>query len=293
MNKFTLEKIKFLETRQIQAVDHIYGISYDYIKYWENKIDKKIHFFDPLQFINLNQIFNNFEKNDFEKNKFAKPKILSIGRFEKRKGHEIFIDTLNYLDQNIYDKTFIIGSGSEEYSVYLENIIKDRSLNTKILTDKNNFEIVNILNQNAVVYLPVQYDSLNLVALEAILSGCPTIVSDKAGVCKYLDKFYPNISYLKINLDDLSNEISKISDFIKNFSIHRNKNLFEIKKIKELQNLKSNFEKFYHSLDDNLNIISEKTYKKNRFNFELVFPNFILQIAIKFNRLFFLIKKLN
>ena len=57
VNKFTLEKIKFLETRQIQAVDHIYGISYDYIQYWENKIDKKIHFFDPLQFLNLNQIF--------------------------------------------------------------------------------------------------------------------------------------------------------------------------------------------------------------------------------------------
>lgn len=291
-NKFTLEKIKFLENNQIQAADYIYGISYDYIKYWENRIDKKIYFFDPLQFLNLNQIFNNLEKNDFEKNKVTKPSLFNIGRLEKRKGHEIFIDTLNYLDQNIYDKTFIIGSGSGEYSIYLENLIKDRSLNTKILTDKNNLEILNILNQNTVVYLPVKYDSLNLVALEAILSGCPTIVSNKAGVCKYLDKFYPNISYLKINIDDHSNEISKISDFIKNFSIHRNKNLFEIKKIKELQNLKSNFEKFYHSLDDNLNIISEKTYKKNRFNFELVFPNFILQIAKKFNKLFFLIKKI-
>jgi len=291
INKSTLEKIKFLEINQIQAVDHIYGISYDYIKYWENKIQKKIHFFDPLQFLNLNQVFNNIEKKDSEKNKVAKPNIINIGRFEKRKGHEIFIDTLNYLDQNIYDKTFIIGSGSKKYSVYLENIIKDRSLNTKVLRDKTNLEILDILNQNAVIYLPVQYDSFNLVALESILSACPTIISDKAGVCKYLDKFYPNLSYLKINLDNYSNEISKISDFIKNSSTHINKNLFEIKKIKELQNIKSNFEKFYHSLEDNLNIINKKTYKTNRFNFELSFPKFLIRIVKKFFELFALIKK--
>ena len=66
IDKSSLEKNKIFRIKN-SAVDHIYGISYDYIKYWENKIQKKIHFFDPMQFLNLNQVFNNIEKKILKK----------------------------------------------------------------------------------------------------------------------------------------------------------------------------------------------------------------------------------
>ena len=40
----------------------------------------------------------------------------------------------------------------------------------------------------SIIILPTRYDSFNLVALDALFSGCPVAVSSAAGVCDYLDE---------------------------------------------------------------------------------------------------------
>jgi predicted methyltransferase len=83
---------------------------------------------------------------------------------------------------------------------------------------------------------------MNLVALESILSGCPIVISDKAGVCQYLDENFPGIPYIKINTNSLYSTIYKIQELLNNYDYHRN---LLISYLKSNINVKVDFNNFY------------------------------------------------
>ena len=43
-----------------------------------------------------------------------------------------------------------------------------------------------LFSSRTMTLLPSRFDSLNLVALESVLSGCPTAIGSGAGACRFL-----------------------------------------------------------------------------------------------------------
>ena len=81
--------------------------------------------------------------------------------------------------------------------------------------------LLKLFAASSILVLPVRYDSLNLIALDALFSGCPVAVSSKAGVCDYLDQNHPNLPYIKIDLGNFYASVARIRDLIENYDSHR------------------------------------------------------------------------
>lgn len=188
----SFKTLKYLEREQFKSADECYSISPGYIKLWKKEYERDIYFHDPLQFL-----YEDFEKvkgNLKKEIKKSLPNIYCIGRMERRKGHENFIDMLNFINKDFYNESFIIGNTStiedEKYINYLKDLANRRSLNVNFNDKLKTNDLAKLYFQNSLVVLPVGFDSFNLVALDALFSGCPVVISNKALICEYLDKHH-------------------------------------------------------------------------------------------------------
>ena len=78
-----------------------------------------------------------------------------------------------------------------------------------------------LYGRRSILVLPVRYDTLNLVALEALFSGCPVAISDKAGVCDYLDEVHPGLPYIKMESNNFYGSVERLRHLIENYDEHR------------------------------------------------------------------------
>lgn len=216
-----LEK-RLLERTQFEAADAVYAISPRYISEWQTVVNRPVHYIDPAHFVSaelqsLNQI-------DVHK----KPSIYCIGRSERRKGNDLFVELVRWLRQESFDSAAHIGdSDFSQHGVssasLLEGIAKHRGIEVPTLPSLSRGQLAKLYGQRSIVVLPVRYDTLNLVALEALFSGCPVAISTKAGVCDYLDEFHPDLPYIKIDFDNFYAAVSDLQELVDHYDNHRQK----------------------------------------------------------------------
>lgn len=226
-----IEEIRSAERLQYQYADEVYGISKRYINLWNSRFDRKVRFIDPMIFVKA-------EPQIFKKSISAgKPSLFCIGRSERRKGNDIFVELVKWLRTDSIDTASHIGppdysfnGTSSEY--LLKRFAEHRDLQIDYYQTLKPTQLREIFSKKSIVILPVRFDTLNLVALEALFSGCPLAVSTKAGVCDYLDEFYPGIPYIKIDLDNLYGSVKALQKLIDEYDKFRN----QLKSYLELNN---------------------------------------------------------
>ncbi len=145
---------------------------------------------------------------------------------ERRKGNDLFVELVRWVGQDRYERAAHIGeadySNSGISSAYLlENIAKQREIEVEHLPVMSAAEMQILYGQRSILILPVRYDTLNLVALEALFSGCPVAISDKAGVCDYLDQAHPGLPYLKMESNNFYGSVERLQHLIENYDSHR------------------------------------------------------------------------
>jgi glycosyltransferase involved in cell wall biosynthesis len=211
---------KILEEAQFKSADGVYGISPRYIVEWQTKFCRHISYIDPAHFVaSINTTIQPAIV-------ITKPSLYCIGRSERRKGNDLFVELVRWLNRESYDAVAHIGE--QDYShrgvasgYLLENIAKQRDIKIDYLPSMSRGQMAKLYADRTVVLLPVRYDTLNLVALEALFAGCPVAVSTKAGVCDYLDQQHPGLPYIKIDFDDFYSAVAKLQDLIDNYDQHR------------------------------------------------------------------------
>jgi glycosyltransferase involved in cell wall biosynthesis len=213
---------RLLERAQFEAADAVYSISQRYIREWQAIVNRTVHYMDPAHFVSaelqpLNEI-------DLHK----KPSIYCIGRSERLKGNDLFVELVRWLKQESFDSAAHIGDSDFSFqgisSAYLlENIAKHRGIAVPSQPSMNRGQLAKLYGQRSIVVLPVRYDTLNLVALEALFSGCPVAISTKAGVCDYLDEFHPDLPYIKIDFDNFYSAVSDLQVLVDHYDEHREK----------------------------------------------------------------------
>lgn len=219
-DKHDTEHLRVREEEQFATADFVYAISQLYIEEWQSKIQRSVYYINPLNFVAYKRGEKHFNKDE-------KVNVFCIGRTERRKGNDIFVDIMRWIDPQLFGECAHIGN--ETYldngvpsSYHLKQLALHRDMNNiGYYKAKSREELNEVYNSKSLVIIPTRYDTLNLVALEALLSGCPVAVSEKAGVCKFLDNNYPELPYIKIRFDHLAEAIAEIEDVLKNYECYR------------------------------------------------------------------------
>ncbi|MTF39947.1 glycosyltransferase [Cyanobacterium aponinum] len=209
------------EKMQFKTADIRYGISKSYLQEWRELVNVKSHYFNPLHFIDL-------PKPQPLKNIDKKANLYFIGRTEKRKGADIFVNLVWWLSPHNYSEATIIGPHS--YSEFgqssqdlLQEMINKRLVNIEIQSSKPRKELKQIFAQPAIIFLPSRYDTLNLLALESLFSGCPTAIGSGAGVCQFLEENFPQLPWIKIDVENTYECLPKLADVLENYQEYREK----------------------------------------------------------------------
>lgn len=213
-------EIKENEYQQFQDADFVYSISPKYMAEWKSRLDRDIYYLDPMHFVS-------YQLQDYQDAK-EKPSLYCIGRLERLKGNDLFIDIARWLNADSYKEAVHVGTDEVmpngiTASYHLGNIAKEKNMEHKFVKAMNREQLAGLFASKAVVILPVRYDTLNLVVLEALFSGCPTAVSKEAGVCEYLDTYFPQIPYCKIDFDHYAQSIQNIQYLLDHYDAEREK----------------------------------------------------------------------
>lgn len=220
--RLSLQNERLLEGEQFDAVDGAYGISPSYIEEWQQRRMRPIRFIDPMHFVprKLNDSATSPSTD--------RPSIYCVGRTERRKGNDIFVELLRWLRHGSYSVAEHIGDEDWSHltsssSQILAGMANRRGLEISHRNSLNWEQLRELYQGNSILLLPVRYDTLNLVALEALFSGCPVAISTKAGVCDYLDAFHPEIPYVKVDLDNLYSAVGPLQELVDHFPEYRQK----------------------------------------------------------------------
>ncbi len=213
---------RMLEQAQFESADAVYAISKRYIREWQEIVKRPVHYIDPVHFISA--ALQPVTEMDVSK----RPSVYCIGRSERRKGNDLFIELVRWLRQDSYDSAAHIGDSDYSYQgissgFLLENIAKQRNIQIPSLPSLNREELEKLYGRRSILILPVRYDTFNLVAIEALFSGCPVAISTNAGVCDYLDELHPGLPYIKIDFNNFYSAVNDLQELIDHYDVHREK----------------------------------------------------------------------
>lgn len=117
---------------------------------------------------------------NLDKNLSKRAYISFIGNLSENKNFELFLETVEKLDEKI----FIGGSG--DFSKYHKRInqIKDCTFLNRFLTDE---EFNHFLSQSKFVLLPYKSSTQSAVLFDSFKNGTPLITSDKGSFREFID----------------------------------------------------------------------------------------------------------
>ncbi|MBM3883076.1 MAG: glycosyltransferase, partial [Verrucomicrobia bacterium] len=152
----------------------------------------------------------------------APPSLNFIGRTERRKGPDIFVDLVSWLPRSAYSAANIIGpddrAGSNQF---LQAMIRNRNVDIRLLGSWNPAQLASLFASRAITLLPSRYDTLNLLVLESLFSGCPVIVGDGAGVIRFLRDELPHLPILALDVTHPRASLGPIRHLLENYDAAR------------------------------------------------------------------------
>ena len=193
-----LDGLHEVENLQYKCVDTRYAISEFYNKEWKRATGLSARPLDPLLIVG--------DLEPISKTGNGKPDILFVGRKERRKGPDIFVDICWSLTPGSYNSLNMIGSDSSGYNnvssaAIIPPMINKRKIAVNIVDKMTRAQLDEHFEERTIVVLPSRYDQFNLIALEALRYGCPTFVSRNTGAAYWIKKYLPDLADLIIDLD--------------------------------------------------------------------------------------------
>ncbi len=187
------------ERLQYNVVDTRYALSEAYAAELQKRSSLPINLIDPLLFV------GEPDPQPAEPEDRA-PDLIFVGRRERRKGPDLFLDLAWCAPRESYRRLMIIGPDGVNHQgggsgPWLDAAIRSRGEEVEILGGRSQAEINELYRAKTVSLLPSRYDQFNLVALESLLTGCPTLVSEHAGVAPFIRERLGPLSDLVIGID--------------------------------------------------------------------------------------------
>lgn len=170
----------------------------------------------PSGGVNQN-VFKYFERAKKELNiNEEKITIGYVGRYEIRKGWEIFLEAIHMLENKERFQFIMVGTGDEEQQA--DQLIKKYQLNVKKYNMLNQLELAKIYSALDIFCFPTyrKSESLGLVGLEAMACGAITIASNMAGPTSYIKDGVNGFYFEPQNAKDLKEKIVHVVSMSRN-----------------------------------------------------------------------------
>lgn len=142
--------------------------------------------------------------------------ILTVGRLDERKGYDYVINSLGLLSDDVRSNIFytIVGNGSDEFKINLENLAKKCKVNLRICSGVGDEELSNIYKNSKVFVLAAKHsnkkiEGFGLVFLEAAKYGVPSIATDVGAISEVVQNNRTGL-VVKENISEISEAILKL-----------------------------------------------------------------------------------
>ena len=218
-----------LENLQYKAVDVRYFYSEMYRDEWRAVDPVPAPVLDPLWFFDVPQL-------DPYQDRSGPPDLNFVGRSEKRKGPDIFINLAWWLPAGSVRSFNLFGPPNHDpdgtsSNEHVSHMIRNRRLtNLNIVRCMTPAELSQVYASKSVTCVPSVYDTLNFVALESLLSGCPTLIGSGAGVCRYLRERFPELLFEEIDVKNWYECLPRVEAILRDYGDYRQRLLESIKK---------------------------------------------------------------
>ena len=170
---------------------------------------------------NFNKYFGKMPKNllygigediHVEQEKTGDKTILAIiGSIITRKGHDILLDSLEYIPDSYWDNAelWIIGSKDDnDLELYnrMCNFASQKQY-LKIKGEKTRYEMKNIYKNVDVLLAPSREDPMPITITEAMINAIPAIVSDGCGTARLLKNGFNGLVFKNEDAEELADKI--------------------------------------------------------------------------------------
>lgn len=210
-----------LERLQYAAVDGRYFISPWYRDEWKGYSPLPAHDLDPMW------VFTPPPRMPYRPIP-GPPSLLFVGRTEKRKGPHLFVQMAWWLPPDSYSDAVVVGpavtdSHGKSSNDYIRELAEVRKIGHRVRIEptKTHAELAVCYAANTVTVTPSTYDTLNLVAIEALFSGSPTVVGSGAGACQYLRERFPGLPFVECDLNQFYAQLPKVEAVLREYERHR------------------------------------------------------------------------
>lgn len=140
-------------------------------------------------------------------------KIVSIGRLDNQKGHDVLIKSFSYVEKEYPEWTLeIYGKGPEKQS--LNNLIADLNLQSKVSLKGVTHDVEKVLSKAGIFVLASRFEGFPNVLLEAMSLGCPVVSTNcKSGPSEIIKD---GVNGYLVDVDDEQQLSKKIAFLIEN-----------------------------------------------------------------------------
>jgi glycosyltransferase involved in cell wall biosynthesis len=241
-----LAELRVRERLQYRVADIRYAISERYATRWRRIGSQRVNLLDPLCMVPY--------VVPLAAPPGGAPDLTFLGRREKWKGPDLFLDIAWCLDPASYGEMKFFGpDGPNRLGVgsspTMNAMARLRHLRPEILAGITRSEIMEIYGSRNLLLLPSRYDTFNLTALEAIMAGCPTIVSRRAGVADWLTEQLPELPWVTIDIDCSRQAAATVAAVLADYDRHREA-LLESLERRNIRSAEATFREIYRPADD-------------------------------------------
>jgi glycosyltransferase involved in cell wall biosynthesis len=214
-------ELRLREGLQFKAADACYAISDLYAEAWRRQFPRHVHRVDPL-------LITGAPRPVLALWRDSPPDLAFVGRREKWKGPDLFLDAAWCLEPGSYRRLLLIGPDGKNRIGIGSDAILEAAARRRGLSDRlempggmDRAAVQALLADRTVLLLPSRHDTFNLTALEAICRGCPTLVSDQAGVAHWLRARLPELDWAVVGLDCGRGYAAAAADVLANYDRRR------------------------------------------------------------------------
>jgi GT2 family glycosyltransferase/glycosyltransferase involved in cell wall biosynthesis len=208
----TLEVLERSETQSVECADARYTIST--LEQAENaKTELPVHLVEMKDAIEYFGIPAPMPPGQ------GVPDLWYVGRLDGAKGPDIFIDIVSRIPRSLYGRCCLAGpdntwSPTDRWSEHVLEVAKAKSVQAVYAGVPSDAEVRDIYRGRTVIVVPSRTDAFNYVSLEAILSGCPILLSERAGSLGFLRTNYPHLAPAAMTPDDVDAAASTLRDIL-------------------------------------------------------------------------------
>ena len=218
-NTALLDQLRRGEDLQFRAADARYAISAAYASEWQQKFPLAVNLADPLSVMPDAAPLPAVARD-------GPPDLAFVGRREKWKGPDIFLDLAWCVDRALYRRLIVAGpDGLNHLGIgsagFLAEAARRRGLRPEMVGGLPVEAVRHLLAERTVLLLPSRHDTFNLVALEALAHGCPALISSRAGVAAWLLKTLPELAWLVVDIGCARTAAAAAADLLRNYESRR------------------------------------------------------------------------